>query len=184
MGHVKASIMLEIRGPPQLGLLHLLSFCVVATHRSHQQSRGGSNTSSFGNPKIQSTPIELMLSSSSLSNNALQYAHLGIWNLELLHQYTSMTTSKKTFFQKFGPAALGRGLWGNRPMPTKYKILFAGQAVIFTMAIWVRGQDVERAQAKKKLDEAEKQRAEIASNASAAAAAPSTDAAKNVDSSK
>ena len=52
------------------------------------------------------------------------------------------------------------------------------------MAIWVRGQDVERAQAKKKLDEAEKQRAEIASNASAAAAAPSTDAAKNVDSSK
>ena len=95
-----------------------------------------------------------------------------------------MTTSKKTFFQKFGPAALGRGLWGNRPMPTKYKILFAGQAVIFTMAIWVRGQDVERAQAKKKLDEAEKQRAEIASNASAAAAVPSTDAAKNVDSSK
>lgn len=95
-----------------------------------------------------------------------------------------MTTSKKTFFQKFGPAALGRGLWGNRPMPTKYKLLFAGQAVIFTMAIWVRGQDVERAQAKKKLDEAEKQRAEIASNASAAATASSTDAVKHVDNKK
>ena len=70
-------------------------------------------------------------------------------------------------------------------MPTKYKLLFAGQAVIFTMAIWVRGQDVERAQAKKKLDEAEKQRAEIASNASAfATAASSTDAIKNADNSK
>ena len=90
-----------------------------------------------------------------------------------------MTTSKKTFFQKFGPAALARGLWGNRPMPTKYKILFAGQAIIFTMAMWVRGEDVERAQARKKLDEAEKQRAEITANA--AAGAPSGDGDKSVD---
>ena len=45
--------------------------------------------------------------------------------------------------------------------------------------MWVRGQDVERAQARKKLDEAEKQRAEITANA--AAAATSGDGDKNVD---
>jgi len=91
-----------------------------------------------------------------------------------------MTTPKKTFFQRFGPAALGRGLWGNRPMPTKYKLLFVGQSILFTMAIWVRGQDVERAQAIKKLEDAEKQRAEITKNA-AAAAAPSNDTDKGAE---
>ncbi len=87
-------------------------------------------------------------------------------------------TSKKTFFQRFGPAALGRGLWGNRPMPTNYKLLFIGQSIIFTLAIFVRGQDVERAQAIKKLEAAEKAREEIAKNAGAA---PAKDADKDAD---
>eukprot|EP00577_Skeletonema_sp_RCC1716_P000879 CAMPEP_0113425972 /NCGR_PEP_ID=MMETSP0013_2-20120614/30470_1 /TAXON_ID=2843 ORGANISM="Skeletonema costatum, Strain 1716" /NCGR_SAMPLE_ID=MMETSP0013_2 /ASSEMBLY_ACC=CAM_ASM_000158 /LENGTH=93 /DNA_ID=CAMNT_0000314201 /DNA_START=103 /DNA_END=384 /DNA_ORIENTATION=- /assembly_acc=CAM_ASM_000158 len=86
-----------------------------------------------------------------------------------------MTTPKKSFFQRFGPPALARGLWGNRSMPTKYKLLFVGQSVIFTMAMWVRGEDVERAQARKKLEDSEKQRAEITTNAVAANAAPSED---------
>ncbi len=88
-------------------------------------------------------------------------------------------TSKKTFFQRFGPAALGRGLWGNRPMPTKYKLLFIGQSIIFTLAIFVRGQDVERAQAIKKLEAAEKAREEIAKNAGAAALAKDADKGAN-----
>eukprot|EP00573_Skeletonema_grethae_P000367 CAMPEP_0201690390 /NCGR_PEP_ID=MMETSP0578-20130828/3843_1 /ASSEMBLY_ACC=CAM_ASM_000663 /TAXON_ID=267565 /ORGANISM="Skeletonema grethea, Strain CCMP 1804" /LENGTH=91 /DNA_ID=CAMNT_0048175365 /DNA_START=81 /DNA_END=356 /DNA_ORIENTATION=- len=89
-------------------------------------------------------------------------------------------TPKKTFLQRFGPAALGRGLWGNRPMPTKYKLLFVGQSILFTLAIWVRGEDVERAQALKKLEEAEKQRAEITKNAGAAS--PSNDTGRGADS--
>jgi hypothetical protein len=89
------------------------------------------------------------------------------------------TTEKKTFFQRFGPSALGRGLWGNRPMPMKYKLLFVGQSIIFTMAIWVRGQDVERAQAIKKLEDAEKQRAEITAQAAAAASSSSEKSADN-----
>ena len=84
-------------------------------------------------------------------------------------------TTKKTFFQRFGPAALGRGLWGNRPMPAKYKILFIGQSIIFTMAMWVRTQDVERAQARKKLEEADKEREQIAAHVAAAAASSDDD---------
>jgi hypothetical protein len=72
-----------------------------------------------------------------------------------------MTEKSTKFFQKFGPAALGRGLWGKGPMPTKYKILFIGQGLIFMMAMWVRTEDVERAHAIKKLEEADKQRAAI-----------------------
>ncbi|KAL7444914.1 hypothetical protein ACHAXM_009636 [Skeletonema potamos] len=91
-----------------------------------------------------------------------------------------MTTKKtSSFFQRFGPSALGKGLWGNRPMPLKYKLLFVGQSVIFTMAIWVRGQDVERAQAIKKLEEAEKQRAGITAQAAAAAASDANKGADN-----
>ena len=54
-------------------------------------------------------------------------------------------------------------------MPTKYKLLFVGQSIIFTMAIWVRGEDVERAQAIKKLEDADKQRAEMTAQAVASA---------------
>ncbi len=79
-------------------------------------------------------------------------------------------TTNKSFFQKYGPAALGRGLWGNRPMPTKYKLLFIGQSVIFTLAMFFRTQDVERVQAIKKLEDADKERAEIVANAVKAAA--------------
>jgi len=43
-------------------------------------------------------------------------------------------------------------------MPTRYKLLFLGQSVIFTMAIWIRQQDVQKAQHIKRLaEEAEKQ---------------------------
>ena len=55
-------------------------------------------------------------------------------------------------------------------MPTKYKILFIGQGLMFTLAMWVRTQDVERVQAIKKLEEADEQRAEINANAAAASA--------------
>jgi len=47
------------------------------------------------------------------------------------------------------------------------------------MAIWVRGQDVERAQAIKKLEEAEKQRAGITAQAAAAAASDANKGADN-----
>ena len=87
-------------------------------------------------------------------------------------------TTNKSFFQKYGPAALGRGLWGNRPMPTKYKLLFIGQSVIFTLAMFFRTQDVERVQAIKKLEEADKERAEIVANAAVKAAASREDVDK------
>lgn len=48
---------------------------------------------------------------------------------------------------------MGRRLWGRGPMPTRYKVLFAGQAFIFTMAIWIRTQDVGRAQAIKQMQQ-------------------------------
>ena len=67
----------------------------------------------------------------------------------------------KSFFQKYGPGALARGLWGRGPMPTRYKILFVGQGLIFTLALWIRTQDVEKAQHLKQFAEAERQRAEI-----------------------
>lgn len=44
-------------------------------------------------------------------------------------------------------------------MPTRYKLLFIGQGLIFTMAVFIRTKDVEKAQHLKKLAEAEKQRA-------------------------
>mmetsp|Transcript_24572 Transcript_24572/g.44351 ORF Transcript_24572/g.44351 Transcript_24572/m.44351 type:complete len:95 (+) Transcript_24572:109-393(+) len=63
-----------------------------------------------------------------------------------------------SIFKKLGPRSLARGLWGNGPIPTRYKLLFLGQSVIFTMAIWIRGQDVDRAQQMKKLAAAEAER--------------------------
>ncbi len=62
---------------------------------------------------------------------------------------------------KYGPSAIARGLWGNGPMPTRYVILFVGQGVIFTMAMFIRSKDVEKAQHIKTLiEEAEQNRAE------------------------
>ena len=40
-------------------------------------------------------------------------------------------------------------------MPTRYKLLFAGQGLIFTMAVFIRTKDDEKAQQSKKLREAE-----------------------------
>ena len=67
----------------------------------------------------------------------------------------------KSFFQKYGPSAIARGLWGNGPMPTRYVILFVGQGVIFTMAMFIRSKDVEKAQhIKNMMEEAEQNHAE------------------------
>ena len=69
-------------------------------------------------------------------------------------------TESKSFFQKYGPPALGRGLWGKGPMPAKYKLLFFGQALLFSVAAWIRQLDVQKAQFRKKLlDEMERQKA-------------------------
>ena len=62
--------------------------------------------------------------------------------------------------QKFSPAALARGLWGNGPIPRHYKLLFFGQGLIFTMAVMIRTRDVEKAQHIKNLIEAEKLKVE------------------------
>lgn len=62
----------------------------------------------------------------------------------------------QSFLQKYGPAAIARGLWGNGPIPIRYKILFLGQGLIFTMALMIRSKDVEKAQQIKKLMDAEK----------------------------
>lgn len=68
----------------------------------------------------------------------------------------------KSFLQKYGPSAIARGLWGNGPIPTRYVILFVGQGVIFTMAMFIRSKDVEKAQhVKKMMEEAEQSRAEL-----------------------
>ncbi|KAL3811442.1 hypothetical protein ACHAXA_007597 [Cyclostephanos tholiformis] len=67
----------------------------------------------------------------------------------------------QSFLQKYGPAAIARGLWGNGPIPIRYKILFIGQGLIFTTALWIRSQDVEKAKKIKKLMDAEKLRSEI-----------------------
>jgi hypothetical protein len=67
----------------------------------------------------------------------------------------------QSFLQKYGPTAIARGLWGNGPIPIRYKILFVGQGLIFTMAIWIRTKDVEKAQKMKKLMDAEKHRSEM-----------------------
>ncbi|KAL7532324.1 hypothetical protein ACHAWF_004096 [Thalassiosira exigua] len=64
----------------------------------------------------------------------------------------------KSFFERFGPATLGRGLWGKGSMPTRYKILFLGQSMIFAMAMWIRTQDVDKAQKIKILEEMERQK--------------------------
>ena len=75
--------------------------------------------------------------------------------------------TNKSFFQKYGPPALARGLWGKGPMPLRYKILFLGQGLIFTMALFIRNKDVDKAQqireaqAISKLHDAEKQRREM-----------------------
>mmetsp|Transcript_3172 Transcript_3172/g.7021 ORF Transcript_3172/g.7021 Transcript_3172/m.7021 type:complete len:88 (+) Transcript_3172:197-460(+) len=68
--------------------------------------------------------------------------------------------TKKSLFQKFGPPALARGLWGKGPIPTRYKVLFLGQSLMFMMAMQFRAKDVEKAQAIKKLQEADRQKVE------------------------
>jgi hypothetical protein len=67
----------------------------------------------------------------------------------------------QSFLQKYGPTAIARGLWGNEPIPIRYKLLFLGQGLIFTAAIWIRTLDVEKAQKIKKLMDAEKQRSDM-----------------------
>jgi len=75
--------------------------------------------------------------------------------------------TNKSFFQKYGPPALARGLWGKGPVPLRYKILFLGQGLIFTMALLIRTKDVDKAQQIRqaqmlsKLQDADKQRAEM-----------------------
>ncbi len=54
------------------------------------------------------------------------------------------------------PSALGKGLWGGGKMPIHWKLLFAGQSLIFTLAIWVRLQDIERAKRLKTMEDDEK----------------------------
>ena len=60
------------------------TFTYSSSHPHHQQSRGGSNTSSFGNPKIQLTPT---ISSYCCHRHRCQTTHCnthilasGIWN--------------------------------------------------------------------------------------------------------
>jgi len=67
----------------------------------------------------------------------------------------------RSFLHRYGPSAIARGLWGKGPMPTRYVLLFVGQGVIFTMAIFIRSKDVEKAQHMKKLIDAEQHRAEM-----------------------
>lgn len=62
-------------------------------------------------------------------------------------------TMTKSIWQKYGPPALARGLWGKGSIPTRYKVLFAGQAVVFMLAMRVRALDVEKAQMIKKLQD-------------------------------
>ena len=75
--------------------------------------------------------------------------------------------TNKSFFQKYGPPALAGGLWGKGPVPLRYKILFLGQGLIFTMALLIRTKDVDKAQQIRqaqmlsKLQDADKQRAEM-----------------------
>lgn len=54
-----------------------------------------------------------------------------------------------SIWDRFGPPALARGLWGRGPMPLRYKFLFLGQSLIFSMAIVIRGRDVEKARQQK-----------------------------------
>ena len=61
----------------------------------------------------------------------------------------------KSFFQKFGPSALAKGLWGKGPIPTRYKILFLGQSIMFMTAMRFRSLDVEKAQMIKQLQQAD-----------------------------
>ena len=67
----------------------------------------------------------------------------------------------KSIYERFGPPALARGLWGRGPIPTRYRLLFLGQGLIFTMGVWIRTKDVDKAQKMKKLADAERQRAEM-----------------------
>jgi hypothetical protein len=68
----------------------------------------------------------------------------------------------QSFIQKYGPGAIAKNLWGNGPVPPKYKILFIGQGLLFMTALWIRTQDVEKAKhMKQKLIDAETQRAEM-----------------------
>jgi hypothetical protein len=66
----------------------------------------------------------------------------------------------QSFLQKYGPAAIARGLWGNGPIPIRYKILFLGQGLIFSVALLIRSKDVEKAQQIKTLMHAEKLQSE------------------------
>lgn len=68
----------------------------------------------------------------------------------------------QSFIQKYGPGAIAKNLWGNGPVPRKYKILILGQGFLFMTALWIRTQDVEKAKhMKQKLIDAENQRAEM-----------------------
>jgi len=67
----------------------------------------------------------------------------------------------RSFLHRYGPSAIARGLWGKGPMPTRYVLLFVGQGVIFTMAMFIRSKDVEKAQQMKTLIDADQNRAEM-----------------------
>lgn len=72
-----------------------------------------------------------------------------------------MSINKSSFIERVkymmkNPSALGKGLWGGGKMPMHWKLLFAGQSLIFTLAIWVRLQDIERAKRLKKMEDDEK----------------------------
>jgi len=63
-------------------------------------------------------------------------------------------------------------------MPTRYKILFLGQGLIFTMAAWIRTKDVEKAQQIKILAEAESKRLEGNADNGSAESAESSQASR------
>jgi hypothetical protein len=60
---------------------------------------------------------------------------------------------KKTFFERFSPSSIGKGLWGPRKMPIHWKLLFTVQSFIFLSAVWIRQVDVQNAQRRKKEEE-------------------------------
>mmetsp|Transcript_12709 Transcript_12709/g.27839 ORF Transcript_12709/g.27839 Transcript_12709/m.27839 type:complete len:100 (-) Transcript_12709:1553-1852(-) len=66
----------------------------------------------------------------------------------------------KSFFERFSPRSLGRGLWGKGSMPTHWKVLFTAQTMIFTLALWVRTVDVENMQKLKRLEAEKKSKEE------------------------
>ncbi|KAL3803169.1 hypothetical protein HJC23_003444 [Cyclotella cryptica] len=55
----------------------------------------------------------------------------------------------KSFFERFSPFSIGKGLWGPGKMPTHWKLLFTVQSCIFVSALWMRQVDVQNAQRRK-----------------------------------